>query len=82
MEVDITDKGQEYFQRLQEELDTTKRILGPVRSFDWLILFILKEDGPDNVQHLIDRNVHFPEDEERAKSSIRRMFEHGYIEQY
>ncbi len=82
MEVDITDKGREYLQRLQEELDTTHRISDKIRYPDYIILFHLDKEGSSILEDFLSKHSWHRDHPDLLRSSVRRLFEVGYIEEY
>ncbi len=81
MIVEITDKGRNYL----HDITSGNKDIGASGFFDKMILEVVVEDG----EHDIDRGLASHESRGRAgsievgslRSSFRRMFEAGYIEQ-
>ncbi len=82
MEVTITDKGLEYLQKLNEELDTTKSIRDEIRYPDYIILFHLDREGPSNLEEFLTKHSWHKDHPDLLKNSVRRLFEARYIESY
>ena len=82
MEVEITDKGRDYFARLNEELSTAHKIDDETRYPDYIVLFHLEREGGRDPEELIEKKSYFPKEPEMLRKSFRRLFEAGYIEEY
>ncbi len=76
MEVTITDKGSKYLDQLKGTLNKKWMIEGDTESYDFGVLITIDHDGYLDVEEfLVPRS-----NPEKFKSSIRRLFEAGYIE--
>ena len=79
MEVDITDKGLKYLDKLGskafEWTDTGNQI------YDFTVLEVLNQTGSDSIENLLLRAEDYSSKEvEPTRASIRRLFEAGHIE--
>ncbi len=84
MEVDITDKGSKYFYKLFNKvlpINSSRKVDSP-QLFDFIVLQHLGMHGQQDPLELIKHEEEEQEgDGEFTKSSIRRLFEAGYIEE-
>ena len=78
MEVDITDKGRDYYDKDVRDSDIDGNTL-----FDTMVLTELVSDGPLDIERTIaseERNIG-PVHASSIKKAFRRLFEAGYIEE-
>ncbi len=84
MEVDITDKGERYLDKLFKSVFpvNTERQGDNPKLFDFIVLQSLSMNGSNDPNDIIrGEEEELVGDGNFTKSSIRRLFEAGYIEQ-
>ncbi len=81
MEVDITDKGRDYLDKIKQGTITVPDGEG-YSVFDYTILRVLVADGPQDIEKTISevKLDHGSNTGEFMKTSFRGLFEAGYIE--
>ncbi len=82
MEVDITDKGRNYLDRMNQG-NLPESATDGQSIFDYTILHTITSVGPQDIEDTISKvsQDHGPVTGESIKTSFRRLFEAGYLEE-